>query len=395
MTGGPRDGELKEAFQALIDPALPWRQSLTSLGIAAWCFRPVACRRTSFTTTRINKTTFVIQEDDAFREHPLIYVKLHPTIPVAILSDTGCDEPSEHKKHAACIHLRQYLEKYPVPCNGDAPLNPGGVRQYIIIVTHCHYDHLGGVSQFLEGGTTEIIASDAGRHFIESDLETHGLFKFVDMVAPWFVVTHWAQSFEKLQYPIPHEDDDEFTQQSKDLGITILHTPGHTPDELAWYDHDEMYLYVGDSFYEELGDERMPIIWPGEGNMIEWAFSMQKLKTFIKSQNYQAETPTSSDGDADYEKVARRVKVGCGHQTHSADAEELMERLERFWWAVLRGDVPVRKKEVWRNDATFTWREVNGQSGISFKGPARLLDSARTFFKHSDGMKGTHSAGFV
>lgn len=349
----------------------------------------------SFTTTRINKTTFVVEEDDAFGEHPLIYVKLHPTLPLLITSDTGGDEPSERNKHAACIHLREYLEKYPVPCNNNSPLNPGGARKYIIIVTHCHYDHLGGVSQFLQGGTTEIIACAAGRDFIESDVETHGLFRFVDKVTPYFNVTHWAQSFEKLKYPIPHEDDDKLDEKTTDLGITILHTPGHTPDELAWYDHAEMHLYVGDSFHEELGNERMPIVWPSEGNMIEWAFSMQKLKTFIKAENSHAERPTSSGSDSGFEKVARRVKVGCGHQTHSADAEELMERLERLWWKVLTGEVPAGKKEVWRNDATFTWREENVVSGMSFRGPARLVDEARKFFLNGERSNGEHSAGFV
>lgn len=79
------------------------------------------------------------------------------------------------------IHLRKYLEHCPIEENGNAPLNPDGLRQYYIITTHCHYDHIGGISQFLSGGTTEIIASAAGRDFIESDLEAHGLFKYIDV----------------------------------------------------------------------------------------------------------------------------------------------------------------------------------------------------------------------
>jgi hypothetical protein len=53
----------------------------------------------SFSCERVNPTTFVIREDDAYGEHPFIYVKIHPKVPVVILSDTGCDEPSETKKH--------------------------------------------------------------------------------------------------------------------------------------------------------------------------------------------------------------------------------------------------------------------------------------------------------
>lgn len=52
----------------------------------------------AFSARRVNSSTFVVEENDAFGEHPLIYVKIHPEAPVIVLSDTGCDEPSEEKK---------------------------------------------------------------------------------------------------------------------------------------------------------------------------------------------------------------------------------------------------------------------------------------------------------
>jgi len=36
-------------------------------------------------------------------------------------------------------HLREYLEHYSLPCNNNVPLNPGGERRYLIIISHCHY----------------------------------------------------------------------------------------------------------------------------------------------------------------------------------------------------------------------------------------------------------------
>lgn len=47
----------------------------------------------SFSVTRVNATTFLIVEDDSWGEHPHIYAVLHPTAPLLILSDTGCDSP--------------------------------------------------------------------------------------------------------------------------------------------------------------------------------------------------------------------------------------------------------------------------------------------------------------
>lgn len=53
----------------------------------------------SFTAKRVNRTTFVIREDDFYKEHPYIFAKIHPRLPVIVLSDTGCDEPSEEHKN--------------------------------------------------------------------------------------------------------------------------------------------------------------------------------------------------------------------------------------------------------------------------------------------------------
>lgn len=50
---------------------------------------------TSFTTRKLNSSTFVVQEQDAYVQYPLIYVKIHTKVPVIVLSDTGCDEPND------------------------------------------------------------------------------------------------------------------------------------------------------------------------------------------------------------------------------------------------------------------------------------------------------------
>lgn len=59
----------------------------------------------SFTAKRVNQSTFVIREDDLYEEHPLIYVKIHCKVPLIILSDTGCNEPSEKHKKGSYIRV--------------------------------------------------------------------------------------------------------------------------------------------------------------------------------------------------------------------------------------------------------------------------------------------------
>lgn len=231
--------------------------------------------------------------------------------------------------------------------------------------------------QFLRGGTTQIIASAAGRDFIESDLESHGLFKYINRPTPYYQVTKWAQAFERLKYPM------ESDKPEQDLGITIIQTPGHTPDELAWYDHEEMHLYVGDSFYYE-GEDDMPIIWPGDGNLVEWAFSMQKLQCFVRSENVRAASSQEASEEG-WVEVPKRVKISCAHQTTSVDGEQILEDVERVWWEVERGEVPVVKSEMSMGEVYKTWRPRSTKNGpkLSFQAPERLMQEARQLFAGS------------
>jgi len=278
----------------------------------------------------------------------------------------------------------------------------------VILCTHCHYgklhpppstvlaskltllpDHLGGIAQFLRGGRTSILASASGRDFLTSNLATHGLFSSINHPAPYFQISHWAQAFERLQWPFPEPDrtvasttGPGYTVASTkpvDLGITVIQTPGHTPDELAWYDHGESYLFVGDSFYEE-GRDGMPVLWPKEGNLVEWYFSMLKLQGFVRAENAQLAKGTDCEDGEGWVTLAKRVKIGCGHQTASVDGEEILERLLVFWWRVLKGEVPVASTSMWHGEVTDWWREPNGKSKVSFKAPRRLMEEARKFF---------------
>lgn len=59
----------------------------------------------SFATRKLNASTFLVTEDDAYGEHPLIYVKVHLTVPIIIVGDTGCDRASKSKSHGKLYGL--------------------------------------------------------------------------------------------------------------------------------------------------------------------------------------------------------------------------------------------------------------------------------------------------
>lgn len=100
---------------------------------------PNGPRTPAFTCQRLNRTTFVLEEDDKWGENPLIYAKLFPH--TIVLIDTGCGGATQTPGIEGT--LKTYLETVPVADNHDEPLNPGGLRTYTLICSHCHYDHIG------------------------------------------------------------------------------------------------------------------------------------------------------------------------------------------------------------------------------------------------------------
>ena len=97
-------------------------------------------RSSCFSCTRLNQTTFLIVEDDRWGEYPFIYVKVFDSVLVVI--DTGCGGASRDPD-VEVKSLREFLETYPITDNGDTPLNQSAERGYIIVCSHCHYDHIG------------------------------------------------------------------------------------------------------------------------------------------------------------------------------------------------------------------------------------------------------------
>ena len=105
--------------------------------------------QTIFTCEHLNSTTFFITENDCYGEHPFIYVKIYQKPPLMIISDTGCGGSTVQTSD----NLWKFLETYRVAADGHQPLNPRKVNgepslPYFIIFTHCHYDHILGVTSF-------------------------------------------------------------------------------------------------------------------------------------------------------------------------------------------------------------------------------------------------------
>ncbi|KAL5609560.1 hypothetical protein FOVSG1_004241 [Fusarium oxysporum f. sp. vasinfectum] len=303
-----------------------------------------APKDTYFTCRKLTKNLFYITEDDKWGENPFIYVRLYAS--TVVLIDTGCGGP-HNSSDADFTSLRHFIEEYSVADNDSQPLNPGGAKNYTVICTHCHYDHIGGIMHFTESSTTSVVASSYDKDFIAGPdrLPTSSLCRFVGMNTPKYTVTVWA------------EDGQSITDSAgNDLGLVLYHAPGHTPDQLAIWDAQERFLFVGDTVYEHA-----PILFPIEGNIKNYVATIKRLQGLVKGWN-------STESQS-------RVLMACGHLTCNADAGELLEEVRACLQQSLVGTIQPKPCELERGEDLESYTSADKR--VSFQGPRSYFVKAR------------------
>jgi len=229
-----------------------------------------------FELRRLSDRTLVIVEMDRFGEMPHIYVVRGPR--KAIVIDTGC----------ATADLFDFLRCLP-ELDG---------LEFQVVNTHVHYDHIMGnhtfcrPTGFLRPQCRAICQGARDRRFSENWRET-SLQKTVGASIQGFCVTHWLQEGEKI-----HLDEDS---PSDAEALEVLYTPGHTPDSISLYLPAENRLFTGDLIYPG----SIFLFLPGS-SLEEFEQSLVKLRRFV------AERPPG-------------LVLGCGHITHTMEAEQLDE----------------------------------------------------------------------
>lgn len=152
---------------------------------------------------------------------------------------------------------------------------------------------------------------------------------------------------------VPHLYSITSTSGRVPLGVTVLHTPGHTPDEVALWDAKEGMLYVGDTLYE-----KDPIIFPQEGSIRTWFSTINELLAFVRNQ------PNAS-----------QVKINCGHATAMKPAIDVLEAAKGFMNDVVSGKEPSRGRYQLEDIWVVTYKQETGRFSLTC--PERLVLEAR------------------
>ena len=137
-----------------------------------------------------------------------------------------------------------------------------GRRIEAILLTHGHFDHIGGVEELADEGTEIIIHGEDAPMLSKPELNVSWMIG-AHITAP--EATRVVKEDDRLSYA--------------GVNFTVLHTPGHTPGGVCY--QTGTWLFTGDTLFQ-YGYGRTDL--PG-GSMTQLAASLRRLQPL--AQQYE------------------------------------------------------------------------------------------------------------
>lgn len=143
----------------------------------------------------------------------------------------------------------------------------------LIILTHCHYDHIAAVPEIVKATGAQVAMHEKDIQLIKSD-RMSGSMLFGEKLPPVNVDIQ-LKGGESIDLG--------------DISLEVLHTPGHTPGSICLYEKKEKVLFTGDTVFEggsfgrtDLGGDSghiissllaltkldVDVLYPGHGNAV-------------------------------------------------------------------------------------------------------------------------------
>ena len=141
------------------------------------------------------------------------------------------------------------------------PAEPG-----LIVLTHCHYDHIAAVPEIVAATGAKVALHEADLPALKSERITASAM--FGRKAPAFKVDVVLHGGDVIDLGDAH--------------LTVIHTPGHTPGSICLYDPASHVMFTGDTVFEGGGFGRTDI----GGNPEHMLTSLEALSKYDVSALY-------------------------------------------------------------------------------------------------------------
>ena len=106
-----------------------------------------------------------------------------------------------------------------------------------MLITHGHFDHIGAVQALHDELNIPYVAHENGRSYL-----TDGSLNLGD---------YCGRTFNLTEAEFVKDNDEIRLKADPSVVLKVIHTPGHTPDSVLYYDAENKTAFVGDTIFKD------------------------------------------------------------------------------------------------------------------------------------------------
>jgi hydroxyacylglutathione hydrolase len=225
-------------------------------------------------------------------------------------------------------------------------------RVSLIVCTHAHCDHVGGIRRIQDASGCAVAMHPEGRKWVEQRDARRTWTSFYDLECDWFRPTRDLAEGEAVSLG-GHE-------------FSVIHAPGHTADSICLYDRKERVLISADALWEnDLALTTTAI--EGPGSLEDLRATLERLGSLDARLVLPGHGPPFTAFRAALAEAERRLRRLSGDPR--AQGTALLRKMVIFQLLIHQGEEGVTVDEYRRLATRGEWFRDAGERLLGGKDP--------------------------